>query len=48
MTQRRNTLWGKGEDHLSNVGDAKKITCTRISPIERVKQGHYTISKRLL
>jgi hypothetical protein len=31
------TSWEKGEDHQSNVGDAKKITCTRISHIERTE-----------
>jgi hypothetical protein len=27
---RKNTPWEKEEDHPSNVGDVKKITCTRI------------------
>ena len=27
---RKKTHWEKEEDHLSNVGDAKKITCTKI------------------
>jgi hypothetical protein len=31
MNQRGKTPWEKEEDHQSNVGDAKKITCTRIS-----------------
>jgi hypothetical protein len=31
MNPRETTPWEKGEDHQSNVGDAKKITCTRIS-----------------
>jgi hypothetical protein len=34
---RRKIPWEKGEDHQSNVGDAKKITCTRISHIERIE-----------
>jgi hypothetical protein len=37
MTLRRNIPWRKGEYHLSNIGDTKKITCTRISPTKRVK-----------
>jgi hypothetical protein len=37
MNPRRKTPWEKGEDHQSNVGDAKKITCTRISLIEKKK-----------
>ena len=28
---RRKIPWEKGEDHQSNVGDARKITCTRIA-----------------
>jgi hypothetical protein len=28
---------GKREDHQSNVGDARKITCTRISHTERTE-----------
>jgi hypothetical protein len=28
---RKKIPWEKGEDHQSNVGDARKITCTRIS-----------------
>ena len=31
MNPREKTCWGKGEDHQSIVGDAKEITCTRIS-----------------
>ena len=31
---RNNIPWEKGEDHQSNDGDARKITCTRISHIE--------------
>jgi hypothetical protein len=30
MEMREKTPWEKGEDHQSNVGDAKKITCTSI------------------
>jgi hypothetical protein len=37
MNPREKTPWEKGEDHQSNVGDAKKITCTRISLTERTK-----------
>jgi hypothetical protein len=29
--------WEKGKDHLSNVGDAKKITYTRISHTEKTE-----------
>jgi hypothetical protein len=28
---RKKIPWEKGEDHQSNVGDARKITCTSIS-----------------
>jgi hypothetical protein len=35
MNPRKKTPWEKREDHRSNVGNAKKITCTRISPKER-------------
>jgi hypothetical protein len=35
MNPRKKTPWGKGEDHQSNVGDSKKITCTSISHTER-------------
>jgi len=31
MNPRDNTPLGKGKDHQSNVGDVKKIICTRIS-----------------
>jgi hypothetical protein len=34
---RRNIPWEKGEDHQSNVGDARKITCTKISHTERTE-----------
>jgi hypothetical protein len=34
---RENTPWEKGEGHQSNVGDAKKIACTRIFLIEKTK-----------
>jgi hypothetical protein len=37
MNPREKTHWEKGEDHQSNVGDSKKITCTRISLIEKTK-----------
>jgi hypothetical protein len=37
MNPRKKTPWEKGEDHPSNVGDAKKITCTRISLTERIE-----------
>jgi hypothetical protein len=30
MNQREKTPWEKGGDHKSNVGDAEKITYTRI------------------
>jgi hypothetical protein len=29
--------WEKGEDHQSNVGDARKITYTRISHTEKTE-----------
>jgi hypothetical protein len=32
---RRKIPWEKGEDHKSNAGDARKITCTRIAHIEK-------------
>ena len=32
---RRKIPWEKWEDHQSNVGDARKITCTRITLTER-------------
>jgi hypothetical protein len=31
MIPRKKTPWEKGEDHQSNVGDVKKITCIGIS-----------------
>jgi hypothetical protein len=34
---RKKIHWEKGEDHQSNVRDARKITCTRIAHIERTK-----------
>jgi hypothetical protein len=34
---RRNIPWEKGEDHQSNVGDARKITYTRISHTETIE-----------
>jgi hypothetical protein len=34
---RKNIPWEKGEDHQYNVGDAKKITCTRIAHTEKTK-----------
>jgi hypothetical protein len=37
MISRKNIPWEKGEDHQSNVGDVRNITCTRISHIERTK-----------
>jgi hypothetical protein len=37
VNPRKKTPWEKGEDHLSNVGDAKKITCKRIAHIERIE-----------
>ena len=37
MNPRENTPWEKGEDHQSNVVDAKKITYTRIAHTERTK-----------
>jgi hypothetical protein len=37
MNPREKTHWEKGEDDQSNVGDAKKIRCTRISLIKRKK-----------
>jgi hypothetical protein len=36
MIPRNKTPWEKGEDHQSSVGDAKKITCTRISHKKRI------------
>jgi hypothetical protein len=37
VNPRKKTPWEKVEDHLSNVWDAKIITCTRISQIERTE-----------
>jgi hypothetical protein len=37
MNPRGKTPWEKGEYHQTNVGDAKKIMCTRISIIEKTK-----------
>jgi hypothetical protein len=34
---RRKIPWEKGEDHESNVGDARKITCTRIAHTEKTE-----------
>jgi hypothetical protein len=34
---RNNIPYEKGEDHQSNTGDARKITCTRIAHIGRTK-----------
>jgi hypothetical protein len=35
MNTREKTPLEKGEEHQSNVGDVKKITCTRISHTEK-------------
>jgi hypothetical protein len=40
MNPRENTPWEKGEGHKSNFGDAKKITCTRISFTESKSEDH--------
>jgi hypothetical protein len=37
MNRRERNSWENGEDHQSNVGDAKKITCTRIDLTEKTK-----------
>jgi hypothetical protein len=37
VNPRNKTPWEKAEDHLSNVGDAKKIIYTRIAHIERTE-----------
>jgi hypothetical protein len=37
INPRENTPWEKGEDHQSNIVDAKKITYTRIYLIEWTK-----------
>jgi hypothetical protein len=29
MNPRKKTPWEKGEDHQSNVGDGRKMTCTK-------------------
>jgi hypothetical protein len=34
---RKNIPWEKGEDDQSNVGDARKITCTRITHTKRTE-----------
>jgi hypothetical protein len=34
---RKKIPWEKGEDHQSNVGDARKITCTRIYHTKRTE-----------
>jgi hypothetical protein len=34
---RKKIPWEKGEDHQSNDGDERNITCTRISHIERIE-----------
>jgi hypothetical protein len=36
VNPRNKTPWEKGEDHQSNVGDARNITCTRISHTLRI------------
>jgi hypothetical protein len=48
MNPREKTPWEKGEDHQSNVGDEKKITCTRISLTEKKKLIPCTTSKKPL
>ena len=47
MNPREKTPWEKGEDHQSNVGDAKNITCTMISLTERTKWRPCTTSKKI-
>jgi len=37
MIPRKKTPWEKGEDHQSSVEDAKRITCKRISHMERIE-----------
>ena len=37
VNPRNKTLLEKGEDHLSNVGDAMKITYTRIAHTEKTE-----------
>jgi hypothetical protein len=34
---RKMTPWEKGEYHLSNAGDTRKITCRRISHTKRIE-----------
>jgi hypothetical protein len=34
---RRKIHWEKGEEHQSNVGDARKITCTRIAHTKNIE-----------
>jgi hypothetical protein len=47
MSPRDNTPLGKGKDHQSNVGDAKKIICTRISLTKERERRPCTKSKRI-
>jgi hypothetical protein len=47
MNPRKRNPRGKEENHQSNVGGASKITYTRISLIEEIKQKPCTTSKRL-
>jgi hypothetical protein len=37
VNPRKKTPWEKGEDHQSNVEDARKITCTRISHTKKIE-----------
>jgi hypothetical protein len=37
VNPRKKTPWEKGEDHQSNVGGARKITCTRIAHTEKIE-----------
>jgi hypothetical protein len=37
MNPREKNPWEKGKDQKSNVGDVKKITCTRISLTKKTK-----------
>jgi hypothetical protein len=37
VNPRKKIPWEKEEDHLSNFGDAKKITCKRISHTKRTE-----------
>jgi hypothetical protein len=34
---RKKIPWEKGEDHQSNVGDARRIICTRISHTKKIE-----------